>query len=86
MTMIQFIVAAASNFSAIIVGPIATNLGWRYLFHLLIPFAALEVVLLFFFVPETAMRSMSYLKIISKTSLPPRNATTLWQKMVTRKL
>ena len=54
MTMIQFIVAAASNFSAIIVGPIATNLGWRYLFHLLIPFAALEVVLLFFFVPETA--------------------------------
>jgi hypothetical protein len=54
MTVIQFIVAAASNFSAIIVGPIAANLGWRYLFHLLIPFAALEVVLLFFFVPETA--------------------------------
>lgn len=54
MTLIQFIVAAASNFSAIIVGPIATNLGWRYLFHILIPFSALEVVLLFFFVPETA--------------------------------
>jgi hypothetical protein len=53
MTLIQFILAAASNFSAIIVGPIATNLGWRYLFHILIPFTALEVILLFFFVPET---------------------------------
>ncbi|KAH7116696.1 major facilitator superfamily domain-containing protein [Dendryphion nanum] len=54
MTLIQFILGAASNFSAIIVGPIATNLGWRYLFHILIAFTALECVLLFFFVPETA--------------------------------
>jgi hypothetical protein len=54
MTLIQFILAAASNFSAIIVGPIATNLGWRWLFHILIPFAALEVILLYFFVPETS--------------------------------
>jgi MFS family permease len=53
MTLIQFILGAASNFSAIIVGPIATNLGWRWLFHILIPFTALEVILLFFFVPET---------------------------------
>ncbi|CAO2651321.1 Nn.00g096180.m01.CDS01 [Neocucurbitaria sp. VM-36] len=54
MTLIQFILGAASNFSAIIVGPIATNLGWRYLFHILIPFTALESLLLFFFVPETS--------------------------------
>lgn len=53
MTLIQFILGAASNFSAIIVGPIVTNLGWRYLFHMLIPFVAIEVLLLFFFVPET---------------------------------
>jgi hypothetical protein len=53
MTLIQFILGAASNFSAIIVGPIATNLGWPYLFHILIAFAALECILLFFFVPET---------------------------------
>ncbi|KAL1792815.1 hypothetical protein ACET3X_009322 [Alternaria dauci] len=53
MTLIQFILGAASNFSAIIVGPIATNLGWRYLFHILIPFVTLEVILLYFFVPET---------------------------------
>lgn len=53
MTLIQFILGAASNFSAIIVGPIATNLGWKYLFHILIPFTALEVILIFFFVPET---------------------------------
>ncbi|KAH7361208.1 major facilitator superfamily domain-containing protein [Pyrenochaeta sp. MPI-SDFR-AT-0127] len=54
MTLIQFILGAASNFSAIIVGPIATNLGWRYLFHMLIPFAAMECLLLYFFVPETS--------------------------------
>jgi len=53
MTLIQFILGAASNFSAIIVGPIATNLGWRYLFHILIAFTALETVLLVLFVPET---------------------------------
>jgi hypothetical protein len=53
MTLIQFILGAASNFSAIIVGPIATNLGWRYLFHILIAFTALETVLLILFVPET---------------------------------
>ncbi|KAJ4297996.1 hypothetical protein N0V90_005895 [Kalmusia sp. IMI 367209] len=54
VTLIQFILGAASNFSAIIVGPIATNLGWRYLFHILIAFTALETVLLILFVPETA--------------------------------
>lgn len=54
MTLIQFILGAASNFSAIIVGPIASNLGWRYLFHMLIPFTALECLLLYFFVPETS--------------------------------
>ncbi|KAF2259038.1 MFS transporter-like protein [Lojkania enalia] len=54
MTIMQFILGAASNFSAIIVGPIATNLGWKYLFHLLIAFTAFETVLLFLFVPETS--------------------------------
>lgn len=54
VTLIQFILGAASNFSAIIVGPITTNLGWRYLFHILIAFTALECLLLILFVPETA--------------------------------
>lgn len=54
VTLIQFILGAASNFSAIIVGPITVNLGWHYLFHILIAFTALEVVLLVLFVPETA--------------------------------
>lgn len=53
MTLIQFILSAASNFSAIIVGPISSSLGWRYLFHILNAFAALEVILLILFVPET---------------------------------
>lgn len=53
MTLMQFILGAASNFSAIIVGPICDTLGWRYLFHMLIAFTALETVLLILFVPET---------------------------------
>jgi hypothetical protein len=54
MTLIQFILGAASNFSAIIVGPIATDLGWKYLFHILIAFTTVETVLLILFVPETS--------------------------------
>ncbi|KAF2447159.1 MFS general substrate transporter [Karstenula rhodostoma CBS 690.94] len=54
VTVIQFILGAASNFSAIIVGPITANLGWRYLFHILIAFTAIETILLVFLVPETA--------------------------------
>ncbi|KAF1966206.1 MFS general substrate transporter [Bimuria novae-zelandiae CBS 107.79] len=54
VTLIQFILGAASNFSAVIVGPITENLGWRYLFHILNAFTALECVLLVLFVPETA--------------------------------
>lgn len=54
MTVMQFILGAASNFSAVIVGPITEHLGWKYLFHLLIAFTAFETILLFFFVPETS--------------------------------
>ncbi|KKY16034.1 putative mfs transporter [Diplodia seriata] len=53
MAMMQFIMGAASNFSAVICGPITANLGWKYLFHMFIPFAAVQCVLLFLFVPET---------------------------------
>ncbi|KAF2201690.1 MFS general substrate transporter [Delitschia confertaspora ATCC 74209] len=53
MTLMQFLLGAASNFSAIIVGPIAQNLGWKYTFHILIAFTALETLLCIFFVPET---------------------------------
>lgn len=53
MTLLQFIMGAASNFSAVIVGPIATNLGWKWLFHILAIFSGVETILLFLFVPET---------------------------------
>ncbi|GME65294.1 putative mfs transporter protein [Neofusicoccum parvum] len=53
MAMTQFVLGAASNFSAVICGPITANLGWKYLFHIFIPFAAVECVMLFLFVPET---------------------------------
>lgn len=91
MAMMQFILGAASNFSAIICGPITANLGWKYLFHIFvcghrparllvsslthkqqIPFAAVECILLFFFVPETQyIRARRYeLDEISEDGVP----------------
>lgn len=53
MSITQFILGAVSNLSSVITGPITTNLGWKYLFHLSVLFTGLQTVLLFFFVPET---------------------------------
>jgi hypothetical protein len=56
MSAIQFILGCVSNFSSVIYGPITTNLGWKYLFHLCVLFSGLQTVLLFLFVPETQYR------------------------------
>ena len=39
--------------TAIIAGPITTNLGWKWLFHILVIFTAVQIILMFFFCPET---------------------------------
>ncbi|KAH7032350.1 major facilitator superfamily domain-containing protein [Macrophomina phaseolina] len=72
MAMMQFILGAASNFSAVICGPITANLGWKYLFHIFIPFSAVETILLFLFVPETQyIRDRRYeLDEISEAGMP----------------
>lgn len=44
---------AISNFSSVISGVITANLGWKYLFHILIAFTAAETILIYLFVPET---------------------------------
>ncbi|CAD0114535.1 unnamed protein product [Aureobasidium uvarum] len=50
---INFLLAGISNFSSVITGTIVENLGWKYLFHILNAFVALQLILLFFFCPET---------------------------------
>jgi MFS family permease len=42
--------------TAIIAGPIVTNLGWHWLFHILVIFIAVQFVLMVFFCPETTYR------------------------------
>ncbi|GME25340.1 putative mfs transporter protein [Neofusicoccum parvum] len=53
MALMQFLLGATSNFTAVIAGPITAELGWEYLFYLLIPFTGIETLLLYLFVPET---------------------------------
>ncbi len=56
MSVIQFILGGVSNFSSVICGPITTNLGWKYLFYLCVAFISFQIILFFFFVPETQYR------------------------------
>ncbi|KAJ5634241.1 MFS general substrate transporter [Penicillium herquei] len=51
-----FILAAVSNLTSVICGAISQSLGWRYIFHIFIPISALQLILQFIFVPETAYR------------------------------
>jgi MFS family permease len=54
---ISFLLGAVSNFSSVICGPIAANLGWKWLFRLLILFGGLQTILQFLLVPETQYNS-----------------------------
>ncbi|KAF2174074.1 hypothetical protein M409DRAFT_62233 [Zasmidium cellare ATCC 36951] len=49
-----FLLNAIANIVGIIAGTITTNLGWRYNFYMLIPFAALQAISTALFVPETS--------------------------------
>lgn len=51
--LIMLILTAINNGVSIIAGPITAQLGWSYNFHILLPFTALQLILLFFFCPET---------------------------------
>lgn len=50
---IQFLLGGISNFSSVLAGPITANLGWKYLFHILIAFISTQLILLVLFCPET---------------------------------
>lgn len=56
MSGMQLILGGVSNASSIITGAIVANLGWHYLFNLLVVFIGIQLILQFLFVPETAYR------------------------------
>jgi hypothetical protein len=51
--MISFVIVFLTLRVIIISGPIVTNLGWKWLFHILIIFEGVQFVLMFFLCPET---------------------------------
>ncbi|KAL2786626.1 major facilitator superfamily domain-containing protein [Aspergillus keveii] len=54
VNVISFTLSAVSNLSSVIAGPITDNLGWHYLFHILIAASGVQTILCFFFAPETS--------------------------------
>ncbi|KAJ5936867.1 hypothetical protein N7466_003317 [Penicillium verhagenii] len=56
INVISFTLTAVSNLSSIVAGSITYNLGWHYLFHILIACSGLQVLLLFLFAPETCYK------------------------------
>ncbi|KAH0833567.1 hypothetical protein AYO21_05245 [Fonsecaea monophora] len=51
---INFILAGISNLTGVVAGPIASNIGWRWLYYLLVLFGGIQTILQFLFVPETS--------------------------------
>ncbi|KAI1625853.1 serine/threonine kinase 16 [Exophiala viscosa] len=51
---INFILAGISNLTGVVAGPIANNLGWKWLYYLLVLFGGIQLILQFFLVPETS--------------------------------
>lgn len=50
----QFLLGTVSSFASVIAGPITANLGWKYLFHILNAFVAVQLIGQVFFCPETS--------------------------------
>ncbi|KAG4416208.1 hypothetical protein IFR04_010665 [Cadophora malorum] len=61
MSIVSFLLAAISNLASVVTGPITTNLGWKYLFHIFIAISAFHTILQTLFVPETTyVRAKKY--------------------------
>jgi MFS family permease len=74
--LISFFLGAISNFSSVICGPVAANLGWKYLFHLLIVFGGLQLILQFLFVPETQYNNPPESQPSTANSIQPKSSQT----------
>lgn len=51
--LVSFILAGVSNLSSVVCGVLTDKLGWRWLFHLILIFSIIQLILQFLFVPET---------------------------------
>jgi len=50
----NFVLAGVANLCGIVTGSITNNLGWKYLFHILVALEAAQFILQFLFVPKTS--------------------------------
>ncbi|PMD51515.1 MFS general substrate transporter [Hyaloscypha bicolor E] len=55
-SIVSFLLVAISNLASVVCGPITTNLGWKYLFHIFVAISVVQTILQIFFVPETTYR------------------------------
>lgn len=55
-SIVSFLLAAVSNLASVVCGPITTNLGWKYLFHIFVAISSVQTICQIFFVPETTYR------------------------------
>lgn len=56
VAVVMFILSAISNGVSIVAGVITANLGWHYNFHIYLPFAAVQTILVILYCPETMYR------------------------------
>lgn len=63
VAIIMFLLGAVSNGISIIAGVITANLGWNYNFHVYVPFAAVQLVMVVFYCPETMYRRKAIYEI-----------------------
>lgn len=63
VAVVIFLLAAISNGVSIIAGVITADLGWHYNFHIYIPFAALQTIMVFLYCPETMYRRKAIYEI-----------------------
>lgn len=55
-SIVSFLLAAVSNLASVVCGPITTNLGWKYLFHISLALSVAQTICQILFVPETTYR------------------------------
>ncbi|KAM0328719.1 hypothetical protein ACHAQA_005132 [Verticillium albo-atrum] len=80
VALVIFFLSSLSNAVSILAGLITTNLGWRFNFYILLPFVALQTILVILFVPETTYnRSAVYNidRVASDTALPCEGGDSL---------
>jgi MFS family permease len=54
ISLLSCVLGALSSLVSVISGPITTNLGWRYCFWILLPFNAIQFILMFLFCEESS--------------------------------